>query len=395
MQKADSLRATLLIMAIFFLQPVTIGGWLAMIPVIKADIGLSKGQLAVALFGMPVALIPSLQMAGRLVSRFGPRRLAMVSFPLQGLAILLPLVAWDVWSLFAVLALAGVIVAAPEVAMNVYAGRLEKRARVMIMVRCHGFWALGLMSGSAVVAAAGGAPVALIALAAGSAVGGVLAAVVLPRIGDDSEGSSLAVPRRRLSEMPRALWFIGGYMLLVTMTEGAMADWSAVYLSERLGGEAERAGIAVTVFSAFMAGGRFLGDWLKRLFGAMGLALAAGGIAFVGLVCLVLPLPLAFTYLGFALVGFGVSPAYPLGVSAVAALDDRHEAGNIALMAMMALCGFLLGPPVIGGLSELISLRAAFGALIPAILIALVLSQWLRPPESRGESPRIRPGGDF
>ena len=91
MDRQDAPRATLLIMAIFVLQPFAIGGWLALIPVIKESIGLSKGELALALIGMPIALIPSLQVAGRILSRFGPRRVLWTFFPLQAAASVLPI----------------------------------------------------------------------------------------------------------------------------------------------------------------------------------------------------------------------------------------------------------------------------------------------------------------
>ena len=103
MEKTATLRATLLIMAVFFLQPLALGGWLALIPEVKETLGLSKGQLAFALMGVPVALVPGLQIAGRVISNFGPRRVATVFFPLQAFAFLLPFAAWNMWSLFAAL----------------------------------------------------------------------------------------------------------------------------------------------------------------------------------------------------------------------------------------------------------------------------------------------------
>lgn len=373
-------RATLLIMAVFFLQPVTFGGWLALIPVIKEELGLSKGELAFALFGMPLALIPSLQVAGRIVGRWGPRRMLVLGFPLFGLAMALPLVAVDVVTLFLALALAGAMVSVPEVAMNVYAARLEKRASLTIMSRCHGFWALGLMFGSAVVAVLGGLAWVLVWLIIVFIPLGAVVGWALPRIADNSV--DLDMPKRRLGDVPKALWLVGAMMLLVTLTEGAMADWSAVYLAERIGGETARAGIAVTIFSGFMAGGRFLGDALKRRFGPVALSQTLAVVALAGLMLLVLPLPNWALYPGFALVGFGVAVAYPLGVSAVAAMDDRFESSNIAVLAMLALTGFLLGPPLMGGLAELLSLRAGFAALIPGLILAFVLARWLRPENS-------------
>ena len=116
----------------------------------------------------------------------------------------------------------------------------------------------------------------------------------------------------------------------------------------RAGDGVGQAGIAVTIFSAFMAGGRFAGDWLKRHLGGVMLARVTVCSAMLGMLLLVLPLPVVLAYPGFALVGFGVSAAYPLGVSAIAALDDRYESANIAIMATVALGGFLVGPPVIG-----------------------------------------------
>ena len=83
MERSNASRATVLIMAAFLLQPLVIGGWLALIPIVKSNLGLSKGQLAIALMGMPIALIPSLQIAGRIIARSGPRRIFMVFFPLK------------------------------------------------------------------------------------------------------------------------------------------------------------------------------------------------------------------------------------------------------------------------------------------------------------------------
>ena len=332
MDKATATRATYLIMAMFFLQPLVVGGWLALIPLVKENLGLSKGQLAFALLGAPIALIPSLQVAGRMLPRFGPRRFFMAFFPMQSLAALLLLVAWSGPSLFAALFCLGIGIAFLEVAINVYAGRLEKRAGLTIMNRCHGFWALGLAVGSAFLAVMLDRPwTGMILLGAVSIIVGVWGARLMPRLGDDE--AQKAPPKRRLRELPRALFAVAVFMFLVTLTEGVMADWAAVYLAERLGGTDARAGIAVTIFSSFLAGGRFIGDILKTRLGAVLQARVTTSCALIGLLFLIVPLPLWLSYVGFALVGFGVSSAYPLGVSAIAALDDTYEASNIAIMS--------------------------------------------------------------
>ncbi|MGI9389651.1 MAG: MFS transporter [Boseongicola sp.] len=389
MEKVSVRAATFLIMSLFCLQPMVIGSWLALIPHVKETIGLSKSELAVALLGMPSALLVALQIAGRTVARFGVRRLFLYAFPLQAIASLFPILAPSQIWLFVGLAVFGSAVAFMEVALNVYAGRMEKAAGRLIMNRCHGFWALGLMFGSAL--ATGIAPLstplmAMMFIAFASALVGVAMALQLPKFGEIAVGQ--APPRRQLRDLPLALLAIGSFMLTVTLAEGAMADWSAVYLSERMSSGLTEAGIAVTVFSGFMAVARFSGDILKRQFGAVNLARGSVALAIAGLLLLILPLPIAVAYVGFAFVGLGVASGYPLGVSAVAALDDTHEAANVALMSTFALTGFLIGPPVIGFLAEAFSLRIGFAALIPALLLCLYLAGWLRNVAAPGSTTR-------
>lgn len=378
MDRQTALRATYLIMAMFFLQPLVFGGWLALIPIVKENLGLSKGELAMALLGAPIGLIPSLQIAGRLLPRFGPRRFLLVFFPYQSAAALLVLAAWNAPSLFAALFCVGAGVGFLEVAINVYAGRLEKRSGLHIMNRCHGFWALGLAVGSAIMSLLLYQPwIGLIFLGLASVLAAVWGARLMPRLGEDEATTS--PPKRRFSELPRALIAIAVFMFVVTLAEGVMADWAAVYLSERLGSPDARAGIAVTIFSSFLAGGRFVGDAIKLRLGAVWQARATIICAILGLGLLILPLPLWLAYAGFALVGFGVAAAYPLGVSATAALDDEYEASNIAIMATVAMGSLFVGPPLIGFVSEASSLSFAFACLIPGLGIALLLTRWLRP----------------
>lgn len=377
MEREEISRAARLIMAVFLLQPLALGGWLALIPEIKASLGLSKAQLAVPLMAVPIALIPGLQLAARAIARFGPRRVSAVFFPFQALALMAPLIAWNAASLFAALFSVGLTMAFIEVAMNVYAGRLEKQTGRLIMNRCHGFWALGLMAGSAVIALAGAHYGAQIGLAVASGLLGIFAAQALPRLTGDAEEHFL--PRRPLHELPIALVCIASMMFVITLTEGTIADWAAVYMAERLGAPGAKAALAVTVFSGFMAGGRFLGDILKRRLGAVRHARVTISIAVAGLALAVVPLPDLMAYVGFAMVGLGVSSGYPLGISAIAALDDRYEAPNIAFAATMAMGGFLVGPPMIGFVSEAVSLAVALSLLIPALCYALYMTRWLRP----------------
>ncbi len=384
-------KATLLIMTLFLLQPMALGSWLAMIPYVKDALDLTKLELSIGLLGAPVALVPTLQIASRIVAKVGPRKTFAIALPLQALAMQLPFLANGVTTLFLALAVFGMTMAFLEVALNTYAGRLEKAESLTIMSRCHGFWAMGIMFGSLLATQLFplGPMLAVFLISAGSAALGAWAGLSLPRLTGE-EGAASAKPQK-LRDMPKALFLISLFVLAVTLVEGAMSDWAAVYLAERWGGGAADAGIAVTIFAGFLAAGRFVGDYMKRRLGARDVARLTVGTAAIGILLLTVPTGLPFAFIGFALIGLGVSIGFPLGVSAAAALDDTHEAQNIATMSMIAICGILFAPPLIGFVAELVSLRAAFLGLIPGLCLAFWLTRIFptaEPTPSRTDSPQ-------
>ena len=374
-------------LALFALHPLALGAWLAHIPMVQSALGLDKAELAIALLGLPVATIPTLQIASRVIARFGPRRIMAVAFPFQAVVVVLPLLATSQLTLFLALMCFGVAMAFLQVCLNVHAGRLEKTMGVSVMNRCHGFWALGLMFGPVLVAGLSVlSPVYIVGGIAG--VSGVLAAgaaLRLPRLGGVAAG--VTPPRRSLRQIPPALAAISICAFAAAITEGAMADWAAVYLAERLPEGSRIVGLGVSLYAATLALGRLTGDWLKDRFGAVVLARGTYAIGIAGLICLGLPAPLGFAFLGFALVGAGVSVGFPLGVSAAAALDDRYEGANIAIMSATAICGFLIGPPVIGFLAETYTLSLALMVLIPVLMLGIALAWVLRPDADAIHSP--------
>lgn len=372
-------KTVLLTMAVFALEPLPFGAWLALIPFVKEQLALNKAQLAIALLGMPIGVIPSLQVAGWLMTRVGPRRVLAVAFPVQALVLCLPLLATGLFSLFLALVCFGCVVAMLQVSLNVYAGRLEKQRGIIVMSRCHGFWALGVMVGSLLISLLPSVPplLAVAYISVPSAFLGIWAALSLERLVGQEGG--MAPARRRLGTLPPRLALIALCTLAASMTEGAMSDWAAIYLAERLPDDATHAGIAVSIFAGFLAAGRFLGDWGKVRLGVVALARSALGLAAFGLLLLIVPLPLWTSYVGFAFIGLGVSVGFPLGVSAAAELDDTHEGPNIAIVSTVTMLGFLVGPPLIGTLAEAFTLRAGLAALLPGLFAGIFLARWLKP----------------
>lgn len=374
-----------LIMAVFFLQPIAFGSWLVRIPDMQAYLELGPALLAVALLGMPLGILVTLPFAGRLVEWLGARRILIWGFPLYLGAVLLPALSNSLWMLFGALAVLGVAIATLELALNVKADQVEKASGAMIMSTCHGFWGLGIMAGS--LAGSGLAALSLSPAHAVAIVSVVLvpicimASSMLPTYAPDARH---AVPSEgKRSGLPgAALLGICFFTFGITMTEGAIADWSAVYLREVFGSDAASAGLGYSLFALTLALGRFAGDRLKMRFGSVSLARACGALSLAGILLVVLSPTSLVTFVGFALVGLGASVGFPLAVTAAASLPDRPAASSVAVLSFVALIGFLVGPPVIGFVAEVGGLRLGLAMLLPGLAISLMLTGKLTPQAS-------------
>jgi MFS family permease len=171
-----------------------------------------------------------------------------------------------------------------------------------------------------------------------------------------------------------ALLGICCFVFGITMTEGAMADWSAIFLRDALGAETGIVGLGYSVFAMMVAAGRFGGDTLKKRFGAVNTARICGTLALAGAAILFVAPNTVLALFGFAIIGLGVSVGFPLAVTAAAALTDRSASANVAVLSFVALLGFLVGPPVIGFVAEHADMRLGIACLVPVLIVSLLLT---------------------
>ncbi|MEO6013523.1 MAG: MFS transporter [Devosia sp.] len=366
-----------LVMLVFFLQPIAFGSWLPRIPDIQLAVGLGPQGLALALLGLPCGTLATLPFAGRIVGQIGARRAMLIGFVMHLIAVCLPPFSTHAAFLFVSLIFVGSSMSFLELALNIEAARVEKASGKLIMSTAHGFWSLGIMLGSFIGAALAGValapPMAVALIAIVSLPVCTLAARALP----DVETATRAEDGERHSPFMVPGWALLGVCLFVfgvTITEGAMADWSAIYLRGVFAADPVTAGIGYTIFALLVAAGRFSGDHLRARLGSVALARAFGVLALVGVALLTLA-PNTFVALaGFAIVGIGVSVGFPLAVAAAAALPGASASRNVAVLSFIALLGFLIGPPIIGFIAEHWALRIGLVALLPALALSLVLT---------------------
>jgi predicted MFS family arabinose efflux permease len=362
---------------VFLLQPIVLGAWFPRIPQIQENIGLSEGALAFALIGMPLGLLAALSFGGRLAEALGTRVLLTVGLGAFLVAMPLPAFAFSGIALFAALAIAGVCMAVAQLSLNVTASEVEARSETPIMNGCHGFWSIGVLIGSGL-----GAGMAELRIAPGLSLLMLSAMILLPILMVSRSITDYALPavdkeQEKRVPLSKPLICIALFAFGIAMTEGAMADWLAVFMTKIFAASPGVAGASYTVFALSVALGRFRGDKLKTRFAVEKLARVLVGLALLGLLIAVLSPSIWVSFVGVAVLGFGVSLGFPLAVSAVSQLPGRSSAGNVAILTQMTLCGFLVGPPMIGLIAEISNMRVGLAALIPALGMAFVFARAL------------------
>jgi fucose permease len=163
--------------------------------------------------------------------------------------------------------------------------------------------------------------------------------------------------------------------LLVMVTEGAMADWSGLYLRQDLGASAALAALAYSFFTAGMTTGRIVGDGINRRIGAVALLRWGAVLTGVPLAALLLIGQAPVALAGLFLIGLGVANGVPLMFSAAGRQPDTPPGPGIAAVSSMGSLGFLAGPPLIGFVADAISLPWALAMLIAGAVVVFALAR--------------------
>ncbi len=353
-------RARLAALVVFFVNGFGFANWIVRIPTVQEKLSLGEGSLGLALLALAVGALVTMVVSGGLVHKLGSRPVVGVAGLVFGLSLVLPALAPSLPLLVLALLVAGAWHGALDVSMNAHAVAVENAYGRPIMSSFHASFSLGGLAGatSGGLLSAWGVGLAfhLCGVAVLSAL--VFAAAsraLLPASADrgrDDEGPAFVRPNRALA----GLGFIAFCVLL---GEGAMADWSAVYLGGTLGTGPGLAAAGYAVFSLTMAAGRLCGDRLakKATPGQLiriGAALAAAGLG----LSLAVGHPI-LALVGFACAGAGFSVIFPNVLSAAGSDGEMPAGAAIAAVSTAGYFGFLVGPSAIGFVAELIGLGAA------------------------------------
>ncbi len=376
----------------FLLNGLLFATWGVNVPAFKIQQGVGELAVSLAMLAAGVGAFGAMLCAGGLVARFGARAICAASGAVTATAIglLLWLHAYGA-GVFALLVF-GFASSLFDVAINAHAAEVEAALARPIMSSCHAFFSIGGLGGAALasVMAAAGVPSRVSTALLGVAAAAVAIAVVPAMLSDrGAQTVEAAGPASRPSG-PIAL--LGVMAAVGLVAEGAVYDWSALYMRQALAAPAALAALAYAAFSIGMATGRFAGDRVRARCGAATLLIASGLLAAGAMGALLLANETVLALAGFALAGVGISNVIPVLFASAARVRGVAPAQAIAGVASLGYVGFLAGPPVIGALAQASSLRAALSLVVVAA-VALAGLAWVTRGVTGRASQDPPPGG--
>lgn len=379
---------------IFASLNVVVGTWVLYLPLVRDRLGLTEGEIGIALFCFSAGLLTMIPFAARLLGAVGLGRGTLLAIFGFAAAMCLPVQMPTYVTLCAVLYVAGLVVSLTDIGMNALISEIEQEDKGNFMTAAHGFFSLGGVIGAGIgtqVKPYFSEPqhhfyaVFIFLLITN----GLLASSYLGHRGKRRETETEGKFNFALIKPLLGLTVLS---MLVMGSEGAVEHWSKLYLLDVVRVATDKvAGYGFVTFSVCMTLGRFVGDDISARFGSFaliigGAALAAAGFA-VTLTAMLWP-----TLVGFGLVGLGFSVIIPELFRVAGRAQGISPAEGIAVVAGMGYVGFIASPALLGFLAEWRSLRVSFLTLLVAALVAGALGTilWVRSEGSNRAGTPVR-----
>jgi predicted MFS family arabinose efflux permease len=368
------------VIAAFTLNGLLLGTWASRVPAFKDGFDLQPATLGFLLLALAGGAIISFPFAGVLSERWGADLLTIRCAWVYAPAFVLLSLAPNSLMLGLALFIFGGAHGSMDVAMNAWGARTERRLGRNTMSVFHAMFSLGagLGAGSGYIAASlGYGP--LLHFCTVAVFGTATAAIFLLPARDETSALKASASAQPLLVLPSGpLLLIGLIAFSTSMGEGAMADWSAIFLRVVATATEAQAALGFAAFSATMVLTRLAGGFIVQLFGPVTTTRLSGVIAFIGLAIIIVSETLTIRLVGFSLIGVGYAIVIPMVFSRAANDPSMLPGPAIASVATLGYGGMLLGPPIVGFIAQVAGLRMSFGALALLAVLTIILAPCLR-----------------
>jgi MFS family permease len=366
-------NARFAVIVIFAVNGVLFGSWASRIPAISNFHNLSPASLGLLIFLLGLSAVVAFSAFGRAADKFGASFVTkLASCTLLPLTLIFIAYANSIWTLVAAIIFFGAIHGGIDVAMNAWAAEVERKSKRPLMSSFHAMWSLGSGIGA-------GFGVLLTTYNFGVKDHFIIISVVVFLI----TLSILAIPfqsetKQKNKDAPfisipkGPLLAVAFITFFASLGEGAVADWSAIFLIDVASVEEGTAALGFAAFSICMFSMRLMGDKIVSIIGPSKTARYSGLVALIGATILVtfesfIPLVIAFS-----LIGLGIAVIIPLAFSRAANDKNISQGTAIASIATLGYGGMLIGPLFVGFIADATSIKTSF--LIFPILAFLVFA---------------------
>ena len=358
-------RVWMAVFLYFFCMGLVFASWASRIPDIKTRLNLNDAVFGSILFCLPVAQFLMMTFSGKIVTRFGSRNVALFALPAYAICMSNLGLVSEGWQLAIALFLFGIAGNLTNISINTQGVSTEKLYGRSIMASFHGGWSIAGFTGALIGMLMINLKVIpwfhflTIIL--------IVSTIILFNNKYLLSGKSLvnpAGPRRKFFNKPdRSLIGLGIIGFFSMASEGTMFDWSGIYFKDVVEAPASLVVLGYASFMVMMASGRFMADRIIRKIGRKRLLQICGIMISTGLYTAVIFPYLVTSTIAFMIVGLGVSSIIPSVYSAAGRNTKVPPGIALATVASVSYFGFLLGPPVIGYISEAFGLRYSFALI--------------------------------
>ncbi len=367
--------------------------WITRIPALTSKLDLDTAQLGILLLFIAIGSLLAFQFIGRLIERYGSNRTTFLFCLGFVAALALMAVSPNAAILGGSLFIYGFGFGATDVAMNAQGVTVEHKLRKPIMGSLHGFFSLGALVGAALSGILAQLGVGLVPNLVAFSVMGLALAVWANggQIEDEpvTPGEAPGEKGLRFSLPPRVLWPLGVIAFCGAVGEGAMADWSALYVHDELGGSEGTAALAFAAFSTTMLIGRFAGDKIVSRFGPGNVVQAGAIVSAIGLAGGLLIEGAGSAIVGFSVMGIGLAFVFPVVYSAAGSTPGIPSGRGVAAVATIGYTGFLAGPPLLGLLARVTSIRLSLFVVVALIAVIAFFTSSLNRDRVAAKAPSV------
>ncbi len=354
---------------------ILFGTWAIYIPFVKEDLQIDKAVLGIAIFFLSLGVFTIFPVASRIINRMGVGKATWVGAILICVTAIFPVAAPNFVLLAISLFIFGATNGFTDISMNTLVTEIEKEDKQHFMSASHGFFSLG-----GVLAGMGSFLIPLInnrLLHMGIAAGLVL---LINFVFHKNYKHIVAAP---IEKEPfsfknfKPLILLGLVSFVVMGSEGAIVDWSGLFLKEVSIAPAALWGAGFLAFQSLMTIGRFFGDAISARLGSVKIVALGAIVAVLGYL-LVLTTEIYLAILGFAFTGLGFSVIVPELFRIGGNVKGVESSQGVAFIAGTGYSGFLVGPVILGFIAEKFSLSLTFMTLLICCVLVLMSTLLLR-----------------